>query len=619
MRKTILLGAVLTLWLAFSCPVLGDSVVDLGGPITVTATRTGLSPDQEVAPVVVITARQIQMSGALTIGTLLQQYAGFDVASNGGPGQPTSLFLRGTNSNQTLVMINGVKINPADGSGAALQNIHLSDIERVEIVKGPRAALYGSDAIGGVINIITKQAGQGTHYGAYMGAGRYATYDNGGHFDYGRGDSSAGLSIDDYHTDGFPAVAGSNIDNGNTDRTWNAYGSTRLAGMDVDVKHWQSTGYTQYMGFALTPPYELMPLEENYQNQASSLDLSGNPASGWRSDLNLSHMLDETDQLQADPYNPVPAPDFVHSQRNVADWQNDILLGKYQLLTAGWYFEQQHASSSSFGLSYDVPDRINAVYLEDDFSYGPQRLVAALRNTNDQVFGNHLTWNADYGYDLTEGTRLIAGAGTGFRAPSATELYGFGGNPNLQPETSRNLELGVHQKIGTDQSLSLSIFRNNLDNLIQFVTTPANLNGENENIASARIRGLEAGYQLSHGSWYWHSSVIFQQPENLDNGTLLLRRSERTLTTMLTWSGEDTSLGVHLIATGPRNDLDFNSGAPVTDAGYVLVGVTLREKFSHGIAVTGSLENLLDTQYQTAAGYNTPGRSLFVRLEYNSL
>ena len=618
MRKIILLGSALTLCLAFSSSAFGDEVVDLGGPITVTATRTRLSADQEVAPVIVITAQQIQMSGALTIGDLLQQYAGFDIARNGGPGQPTSLFLRGTNSNQTLVMINGVKINPADGSGAALQNIHLNDIERIEIVKGPRAALYGSDAIGGVINIITKQASQGTHYGAYMGTGRYGTYANGGHFDYGRGDSSAGISADNYHTDGFPAVAGSNIDNGNTDRTWNAYGRTRLSGLDVDLRHWQSTGNTQYMGFALTTPYGLMPLDENYQNQVTSLDLSGNPASGWRSDLNLSHMLDQTDQLQADPYNPSQAPDFVHSQRNAADWQNDIVLGKYQLLTAGWYFEQQHASSSSFGLAYDAPDRINALYLEDDVSYRANRLVVAMRNTHDQVFGNHITWNADYGYDLDPDTRLTAGAGTGFRAPSATELYGFGGNPDLQPETSRNLELGVRQKISTDQSLTVSIFRNNLDNLIQFVTTPTNLNGENENIASARIRGLEAGYQLSHGSWYWHSSVIFQQPENLDNGTLLLRRSERTLTTALAWSDDTTSLSTHLLATGPRNDLDFNTGEPVTDSGYLLMGVTLRENLDHGFAVTGSLENLLDTQYQTAAGYNTAGRSLFVRLEYNS-
>jgi len=567
---------------------------------------------------IVITAQQIQLSGAQAIGDLLQQYAGLDIASNGGPGQPTSLFLRGTNSNQTLVMINGVKINPADGSGAALQNIHLNDIERIEIVKGPRAALYGSDAIGGVINIITRQGSQGSHYGAYAGAGRYGTYDDGGHFDYGQGDNAFGVSADNYHTDGFPTVAASSIDNGNTDRTWNAYGRTQLAGVDVNIKHWQSTGNTQYMGYSDNPPYDLIPLDDNFQNQVTSLDLTANPWTAWRSNLNLSHMLDQTDQAQADPYNPSQTPDFVHTQRNVVDWQNDVSLGEHQLLTAGLYSEEQHASSQSYGLAYDVPDRINAIYLEDDLNAGKNRLVIAARDTRDQEFGNYLTWNADYAYDVSANTRLTAGAGTGFRAPSATELYGFGGNPNLQPETSQNLEIGLRQKINATQNFTLSAFQNKLDNLIQFVVTPSNLNGENENIASARVRGLEAGYQLTLKSWYWRTNVIVQQPENLDTGTLLLRRSERTMTTALTWHNDSTSFGVHLIATGPRDDLDFNTGAPVTDVGYVLAGVTVRQQLGHGFAVSGTLENLLDTQYQTAAGYNTAGPSVFVRLEFNS-
>ncbi len=618
MYKSVLTGAALALLSLLSLSVLADDTTSLGTPITVTATRTPLIADQEVAPMIVITAQQIQLSGAQTIAGLLQQYAGLDIASNGGPGQPKSLFLRGTNSNQTLVMINGVKINPADGSGAALQNIQLNDVERIEIVKGPRAALYGSDAIGGVINILTRQAAPGTHYGAYAGAGRYRTYDSGGHFDYGQDHSAFGVSASDYHTDGFPAVAGTDFASGNTDRTWNAYGRTELGGVALKLNHWQSSGNTQYTDFSLNPPFALAPFDENFQNQVSSADLAGQFLSDWRSNLNLSHMLDEIDQLQNDPYNPSQTSDFVRTQRNVIDWQNNIALGKDQLLTAGLYSEAQHAASQSFGLGYDAPDRINALYLEDNLKLGKHRLVLAGRDTHDQAFGNHLTWNADYGYDLTADTRFTAGAGTGFRAPSATERFGFGGNPNLQPETSRNLEVGMRQKIGDTQSITLSAFQNKLDNLIEFVVTPSNLNGENQNIARARVRGLEAGYQLTQHSWSWRTNLIFQQPENLDTGTLLLRRSERTLTTALDWHDDTTSFGAHLIVTGPRNDLDFNTGAPVTDAGYLLAGVTLRQQLGHGIAVSGSLENLFDTHYQTAAGYNTAGRSLFVRLVYNS-
>lgn len=620
MRQFIVASGLLALFATLPAfAQSGNDSINLGAPITVTATRTPLIANQEVAPVTVITAQQIRLSGAQSIPQVLQQYAGFDIAQTGGPGQPASLFLRGTNSNQTLVMINGVKINPADGSAAPLWNIHLNDIERIEIVKGPRAALYGSAAIGGVINIITKQANEGTHYGAQVGAGRYGTYENGGHFDYGHGDSAFGVSASNYHTDGFPAVAGTDFDSGNTDRSWNAYGRTTLGGLDLSLKHWQSKGDTQYTSFSSNPPFDLAPFDEGFDNQVTSADLTGHFLSGWRSNLNLSHMLDEIDQLQADPFNPQQAPDLVHTQRNVVDWQNDLAVGEHQLFTAGLYSEAQHASALSFGSGFDQTDHINALYAEDDISAGAHRLVLAARDTHDQAFGNHITWNADYGYDLTAGTRLTAGVGTGFRAPSAEERFGFGGNPDLQPETSQNIELGLRQQISASQSLTLSAFRNNLNDLIEFVVTPSNLNGENQNVAHARVRGLEADYRITGHNWSWRTGLIFQQPEDLDTHTLLLRRAERTLTTSLDWHDSDTTgFGVHLLITGPRADLDFNTGAPVTDAGYVLAGVTLHHALGLGFAVSASLDNLLDTHYQTANGYNTAGRSLFIRLEYEN-
>lgn len=618
MYKALVLGGAGALLAGFPFSGFADQTISFSNPVTVTATRTALTADQEVAPVLVITAQQIQLSGAQTIGALLQQYAGLDVASNGGAGQPVSLFLRGTNSNQTLVMIDGVRINPANGSGAALANIHLNDIERIEIVKGPRAALYGSDAIGGVINIITRQSARGVHYGAHVEAGRYGTYDNGGRFSYGEGDSAFGVSAGNYHTDGFPAVTGTDFDNGNTDRTWTAFGRTRLGGVSVKLDHWQSSGNTQFTGFSNNPPYALAPFDENYRNQTTGLNVGASPLEGWHSNLHLSHMLDAVDQQQADPFNPAQAPDFVRTQRNVIDWQNDIALGDYQLLTAGLYSEAQHAGSQSYGLGYDAPDRISAVYLEDDLHEGAHRLVVAARNTHDQAFGNHATWNVDYGYDLTATTRLTAGAGTGFRAPSAEERFGFGGNPALQAETSQNIEVGLRHRISVNQSIELSAFRNNLDNLIQYEVTPANLNGENENIASARVRGLEADYRLTWRTWSWRNSVILQRPENLGTGTLLLRRAERTFTTALEWHNDATRIGANLIATGPRQDLDFNTGAPVTDAGYVIAGITLQQQLGRGFALTGGVRNLFDVHYQTAAGYNMPGRSIFLRLEYRN-
>ena len=622
MSSSRLKGAFAALVFSLVLPVHADTPPDAAGTqlgdVTVTATRTPLIADQEVAPVIVIGPEQLELAKGEDVGAVLHQYAGFDLAQNGGPGQPESLFLRGTNSTHTLVMIDGVRINPDNGFGSALQNIRLGDVERIEIVKGPRAALYGSDAIGGVINIITRKASQGLSYGAHAGAGRYGTYDSGADVGYGEGDNSAGVSFDDYHTDGFPSVAGTPFDSGNKDRSWKAYGRTALGGAELSLDHWQSKGYTQYTGFDpsdFTPPFALIPFDEDFQDAVTDLGVSGHPQESWRSALNLSHMLDEIDQRQVDPFNLPPVPDYVHTQRNAVDWQNDLALSDSQLLTLGAYTEAEHTATESFGTVYDEAHRVNALYAEDDLDFDAQRLVLAGRETHDQEFGDHFTWNADYGYDLSTETKLTAGIGTGFRSPTAAERFGFDGNPDLKPETSRNLEAGLRQKFGSGQEFDASLFQDTLDELIVFQPT-GSFTGSLENVGHARIRGTELTYILNSNSWTWRNDAIFQDPRDTDSDSTLLRRAKRTLTSSLDWHDERNSAGLNLLLTGPRPDGDFSTGAPVTDAGYALLGLSVHRDLGAGFGILLRLDNLLDRQYQQVNGYNTAGRSFFLQLEF---
>jgi len=618
MRLSPRLGGALALLAFLSTPALADDSQQLGG-VTVTATRTPLIADQEVAPVIVIGPQQLQLAQGQDVVSVLRDYAGLDVAANGGPGQPASLFLRGSNSTHTLVMIDGVKINPDNGFGSALQNVRLTDVERIEIVKGPRASLYGSDAIGGVINIITKKASNGLQYGAHVGGGRYGTFDDGGDVSYGVGDSAIGASADDYHTDGFPAVAGFPSDSGNQDRTLTAFGRTKLDGLDLGFNHWQSKGYTQYVGSDAN--FNPIPVDEDFQDATSSFDVGGHPLQDWRSNLDLSHMLDEIDQRQVDSFNIPAAPDFVHTQRNTADWQNDLALSDSQLLTLGLYSEDEHTATESFGTVYDESHRVNALYAEDDLDWDSQRLVLAGRDTHDQEFGNHFTYNVDYGYDLSNSTKITTGVGTGFRAPSAAERFGFDGNPDLKPETSTNYELGLRQKLGSDQLLTVSVFQDKLDDLIVFQPQPTTADpfaGQNENVDRARVQGLEIGYSVGLGSWEWDNQAILQEPKDLDTDTLLLRRVKHSLTSSFTWHDDLTSAGLNLLLTGPRADIDFNTGAPTTDGGYALLGASVHRELGYGFALLFRVDNLLDSKYQVANGYNVAGRSLFLQLEYHS-
>ena len=617
MHRPLVLAAAAASLIASIAASADDQTVALG-IVTTTATRTPLIADQQVAPVIVIGPEQIQLAQGQDVGAVLRQYAGLDIAQSGGPGQPESLFLRGTNSFHTLVMIDGVRIDPANGFGSALQNIRLSDVDRIEIVKGPRASLYGSDAIGGVINIITRKAAEGLRYNAHLGAGRYASYDTGGGVSYGEGASSLGVSADDYHTSGFPSVTGTSSDSGNRDRSFKLQARTRLGGAALSLDHWQSKGYTQYTGFDpsdFTPPFALIPFDEDFQDAVTDAGVNGRPAEGWTSQVHFSHMLDEIDQRQVDPFNLPPAPDFVHTQRNAIDWQNDLSLSDAQLLTLGLYTEAEHTATESFGSLYDEAHRVNALYAEDDLDLGAQRLVLAGRDTHDQEFGNHFSWNADYGYAFSATTKLTAGAGTGFRAPTAAERFGFAGNPDLKPETSRNLELGWRQKFGAGQEFDLGVFHNDLDDLILFVPT-GTFTGSLENVGQARVRGVELSYVLDSGAWGWRSDAILQDPRDLDTGATLLRRAKRTFTSTLAWHDETTSAGLNLLLTGPRPDIDYFSGAPVTDPGYLLLGFSLHRELGGGFDLLFRLDNLLDTRYQQVNGFNTAGRALFLQLEY---
>jgi vitamin B12 transporter len=299
-----------------------------------------------------------------------------------------------------------------------------------------------------------------------------------------------------------------------------------------------------------------------------------------------------------------------------------LALSDQQLLTLGLYTEAEATAYYSFGAGQPEHHRVNALYAEDDLDFSDQRLVLAGRDTHDQSFGEHFTYNIDYGYDLNDSTKLTAGVGTGFRAPTAEERFdAFSGNDTLKPEDSQNLELGLRQKFGASQSLSLSVFRNKLDDLIVFDPTPVPPNypfGRNQNVGRARVEGLEAEYQLNAGAWSWRTDAILQNPENLDNDTYLLRRARHTLSSNLDWHDDLTTAGLNLLLTGSRRDIDINTGAPVTDAGYALLGVSLHRELGAGFAGLIRVDNLLDARYQTASGYNTAGRSLFLQLEYHS-
>jgi vitamin B12 transporter len=326
----------------------------------------------------------------------------------------------------------------------------------------------------------------------------------------------------------------------------------------------------------------------------------------------VSHIEDELEQNQ---------PDFagnfalVRTQRNAADWQNDVRVGDHQLFTAGVLLTREQTDSTEGFAPFDEDTDAGMVFAQDRIDLGRHDLLLAAAYLDHETFGTETTWNAEYGLDVTSGTRLIAAAGTGFRAPDSTDRFGFGGNPALDPEHSRNYELSVVQRFGERQQLRLSAFRNEIDDLIVFVVTdPATFEGQNQNVELARIDGVEVAYEYAAPGWRLRAEAIAQDPRNLTTGEKLLRRASESFTFAFARSLGAHEVGFDVLLSGERED--FGVPEQIELDSYALVNLYARFALVRGLSLQLRVENALDEQYQLVSTYNTPDRSVFVAARY---
>lgn len=591
-------------------PAVQAEDITLVAPVIVTATRTAQTIDETLASVVVIDRATIEQTQALDTADLLRLHAGLDVARNGGPGQTTSVFIRGAESNHTLVMIDGVKINSGTIGAAAVQNISPDLIERIEIVKGPRSTLYGSEAIGGVINIITRRAVSGTAFNASLGAGNQGTRKIKGGIHHAGTTLRGGVEVQRNTSDGFPALRGSPLDRGYENNSINAYLGAKLSGVDIEASHWQTQGTSEYQD-----SFTLDPLAQDFTNRASALTLKANPSAAWATQAKLSQIVDIIDQNQVNPFSG--ANDFSHTKRNVFDWQNDVQISSGQLLTAGLTLSRENTESLSYGTGFDKDTDVNSLYVQDDLTLGAHQLLVAVRGTDHETAGFHTTWNMGYGYQATPDTRLIANVGTAFRSPDAFDRFGYGGNLNLKPETSRTLELGIRHNIRANHSIAITAFHNRMQDLISYNDPDGffgPIPGANENIESATIRGIETSYRLALAQWRFQLEGVLQNAKNRSTGAPLARRASRSLTASTVYDVGRHQIGLDLLASGPRKDSDFSSDI---NNGYSLLNLTAQTRLGQHWTVRGKIENLLNKEYTLVTGYNTQGRLVLVSVEYS--
>ncbi len=582
--------ATLAALLSFPLSSLAPDVSP-GDTIIVTATRTEIPLSDATVPVTIITREDIELSLATDLSELLRFEAGLDIGRNGGPGQATSVFLRGTESNHTLVLIDGVRMNPGTIGGAAIQNIAPEMIERIEIVKGARSALFGTDAIGGVINIITRRAREGFLEGG-VGGGSFASQTaqvSGG----SRGVTGEfGVNLNWEGTDGYAPRTDSDIKRGYDNLSANLYGTRRFGDNEISIRHWRGEGTVEYLDFFLSP------VDQDFENAVTAIALDSRISEQGNSKLILSFAEDEIQQNQA--------PDFVSSVRLSLDWQYSHAFQKHTL-TGGLFVVEEDASSLSFGSGFDEDTAIRALFVQDQVSLGRHKGFVALRLTDHESFGNHVTWNAEYAVTLSDALTLNLGLGHAFRAPDATDRFGFGGKPDLEPELADERQLGLRYTPGGRHSLLFELFVNDIDDLIEFDLQTFTL----ANISEAEIRGAQLGYEYRGESFVVRADVVKQTADDAITSERLLRRAEETATLSYTQRIGPHRLGLSVLASGDREDF-----GGVKLAGYVVANLTGQAQLGEQWQLNGRIENLLDTEYQTAANYRMQERSAFLELKY---
>lgn len=574
----------------------------------VTATRTNQSIAANLAAVTVIDRADIERLQATDALDLLRRTPSVSIVNNGGPGKSSSIGIRGTNSDHVLVLIDGVRIGSVTSGNAALQNLPMEQIERIEIVRGPRSSLYGSEAIGGVIQIFTRQGSKGDPkpWASVTTGSRNHLAGSAG-VAGGFGNAWYNLGVSSLSTRGIDARPGrGDPDNdGYRELSANLKAGYRFAnGLEIDGHVLETHSSNDFdSGFKANSDSVL---------KTHGLNARFAPLDPWRVTLQAARSEDKSDNFNGSNFTS-----RFDTRRDSFGWQNDIDLAPGQVLTLGYDHLIDEVSSST---DYSKGRRTNKGYYAQYLGQrGIHEWQLGLRHDDNQQHGDHTTGNIGYGISLTDSLQLVGSYGTAFKAPTFNQLYfpGFG-NPDIKEETSRNYELGLRGQHDWG-TWAVNVFRNEVEDLIASV----NLGGgiwQAENVDKAVIKGIEL--ELAGNWWGWDvaSNLTLQDPSNrskrANQGDLLARRAEQLFNLDVDRRFGRIGVGASLHAEGRR----WDNAANTTDLhGYNIVDLRAEYWFSQQWRVQARISNLFDTDYETAASYQQQGRAGYLTVRYQML
>ena len=586
--------------------------------VVVTATRTATTVDETLAPVEVIDRDEIARSQARSLQELLRGRAGLSMSTQGGAGKLSTLFLRGAESDHVVVLVDGVRVGSPTSGLVSFQDLPLDLVERVEIVRGPRSALYGSEAIGGVIQVFTRRHRGATalHASASIGSHGQAS----GTAGIGGGSDAAWFGVDLAHrndegidacrvaTPG-PFSGGCFIVVPQPDRDGyrNASVSAR-AGMragdalQFDLHALHAEGRNAYDG-------DFGNLSKVRQ-QVFGASAAWTGVDGLELRASAGRNTDASDTWQVTDDDHVPMG-FFDTDRDSATVQADWTAAAGQLLTFGADWLRDTVDSDP---PYDHRQRASkALFAQYQGELGAHAVQLALREEDNDQFGRHTTGNAAWGMSFAGRWRITAGYGTAFKAPTFNELYyPFFGNPALRPETSASAEAGIRFDGGT-VNWRLDLFDTRVDDPIAYDAAL----GLPNNIERARMRGAELGLDTTLAGWKVDAGASVLDTEQLagfNAGRELPRRAGHGLRIALDRDFGDVGVGLTGLAEGDRYDDAANSRRL---PGHAVLDLRAEYRIAAAWTVQARIANVLDRDYETVSFYRQPGREWLLTLRWS--
>jgi vitamin B12 transporter len=573
-------------------------------PVAVTAAREAQPIADVLADITVIGPDEIARAGAQSLTELLQRQPGVEISMNGGPGSVSSVFLRGANRGQTLVLVDGIRIASSSAGATSLEAIPLDQIERIEILRGPSSSLYGADAIGGVIQVFTRRGGGAFAANASAGYGTYQTWNAKAGASGTAGPLQYAIQVAGQASRGFNTIT--NPDNflynpdpdGYSNQSVSAtLGYEWAADQALSAQFLRSRLNNQFDG---GPGFDDRTITVDETWQVASRNRL---ASFWVSRLSYGEGIDDSRTETA--FGPST---FDTTQRQLT-WQNELTLPA-GLLTAGYERRDERlATDAGFAVTSRITDSVFGIYR---LAAGAHALQANLRYDESSQYGSETTGSIAYGYRLSPAWRVTAGYSTGFKPPSFNDLYypGFS-NPNLEPEKSKNVEAGLYwngELDGASVEARAIAYRNRVSQLI-VLQCDADFNCVPYNVNRATLEGVTLGADVrTDNGMTISASLDLASPEDDLTGKLLPRRARQHGAVTAGMPFGPVRLGVELVASSLRYDDPANL---VKMGGYAIVNLTAEWALPHDVTLFVRGDNVFDKNYELAAGYATGGATVF--------